>query len=261
MNIKKIEKLKNNKYKIFLDDDFIITYDNVILMYNLLYKKDIDKDLYKKIVSSTKYFDAYNKLVKYIMKKRRSKKESIEYLKKYFNDLSYNDINSIIEKLEDLNIINDSEYCKAYINDKIYLSNQGINKIRIELLSQEIPEDVIDIELKKVDTGLLNSKLEKAILKKINSNKKHSNYHLKQKIMNEMINLGYSKQIVEEIIDSNLKKDNDDILEKEYLKLYNKLVKKYSGQELFMKIKYNLLSKGFESDKVSKLLESKKEGF
>ena len=134
-------------------------------------------------------------------------------------------------------------------------------RIRIELLSQEIPEDVIDIELKKVDTGLLNSKLEKAILKKINANKKHSNYHLKQKIMNEMINLGYSKQIVEEIIDSNLKKDNDDILEKEYLKLYNKLVKKYSGQELFMKIKYNLLSKGFESDKVSKLLESKKEGF
>lgn len=261
MNIRKIEKLKNNKYKIVLDDDFIITYDNVILIYNLLYKKNIDKDLYDKIVLSTKYFDAYNKLVKYIMKKRRSKKESREYLKKYFPDLSYNDINSIIKKLEDLNIINDYEYCRSYINDKIYLSNQGINKIRIDLLNQEIPEDVIDIELKKVDTCLLNSKLEKAILKKIKSNKKHSNYHLKQKIMNEMINLGYSKQIVEEIIDLNLEKENDDILEKEYLKLYNKLSKKYSGQDLSIKIKYNLLSKGFESDKINKLTELKKEDF
>ena len=117
------------------------------------------------------------------------------------------------------------------------------------------------LELKKVDTCLLNSKLEKAILKKIKSNKKHSNYHLKQKIMNEMINLGYSKQIVEEIINLNLEKENDDILEKEYLKLYNKFSKKYSGQDLSIKIKYNLLSKGFESDKINKLTELKKEDF
>ena len=41
MNINKIIKLKNNMYKILTDDDIIITYDNVILENNLLYKKTL----------------------------------------------------------------------------------------------------------------------------------------------------------------------------------------------------------------------------
>ena len=44
MLITKIEKLKNNKYKIIIDDEKIITFDNVILDNNLLYKKVIDKE-------------------------------------------------------------------------------------------------------------------------------------------------------------------------------------------------------------------------
>ena len=53
MIINKLIKLKNNKYKIITDDIEIVTYDNVILDYELLYKKNIDKETYENIVKDT----------------------------------------------------------------------------------------------------------------------------------------------------------------------------------------------------------------
>ena len=180
--------MKDNRYKIYLDNEVLITYDNVILENDLLYKKDIDNKLYKKIIVDTNYYDIYNKTVKYILKKRRSIKETIKYLNKY--NLSDSDLNKIIDKLKTLNLLNDIEYCKSFINDKVYLSKNGINKIRMDLPNEDIPIEVIENELNNIDKSILNNRLEKLIIKKIQNNKKYSNYHLKQKILNEMINLG-----------------------------------------------------------------------
>lgn len=256
MKIEKIIKLKNNKYKILINKESFITYDNVILDNDLLYKKEIDKNLYNKIVNDTKYYEIYNKTVSYIMKNRRSEKQIKEYLNKY--ELSEDKIKSIINKLKSINLINDLEYCKAFINDKVYISKNGINKIRIDLLNQDIPIDVIEEELKNIDLNIINNRLEKLIQKKIFSNKKYSNYHLKQKIINEMVTLGYEKNKVIEIIDDNLR-DDDLVIRKEFNKLYTKLSSKFSGEELGQKIKQKLFSKGFSLEKIDNLIKEKTE--
>lgn len=256
MQINKIIKMKDNKYKIYIDGEAIITYDNVILENDLLYKKSIDNNTFKKILNETAYYEIYNKTIKHILKKRRSEKE----IKKYLNAYELNDdkVNKIIQKLKELNLINDKEYCKAYINDKLYLSKSGINKIRIELLEQDIPYEVIEEELKNVDTSILSNRLEKLIIKKINSNKKYSNNLLKQKILNEMINLGYDKNSIIEIIENNLNKDNN-ILNKELEKIYNKLKIKYSGSELKNKVRQKLIQKGFNVSDINNLIQEKAE--
>ena len=182
MKINKIIKLKNNKYKLILDDCDLITYDDVIIKNNLLYKKEIDTILYNDIVNQTEYFNVYNNAIKYIMKKRRSEKEVRSYLNKFNID-----IDSIIFRLKSINLINDIDYTKAYINDQIYLSNTGINKIKVNLLEQDIPIEIIDSELSKIDSNILDNKLEKLIIKKIKANSKYSNIIVKQKILNEMI--------------------------------------------------------------------------
>ena len=247
-------KMKDNRYKIYIEDETIITYDNVILDNDLLYKKEIDNNLYKKIVSATNYYDVYNKVIKYILKKRRSIKETKQYLIKF--NLSDNDSNKILNKLKDINLLNDIEYCKSYINDKVYLSKTGINKIRMDLLNEDISIDVIENELNNIDKSILNNRLEKLIIKKIQNNKKYSNYHLKQKILNEMINLGYSKDLILKIIDNNLKNE-DEITSIEFNKLYNKLKIKYSGIDLDNRLRQKMVSKGFKIDKINKLVQEK----
>ena len=252
MIIEKILKLKNNKYKIILDSEEIITYDNVILENNLLFKKNINKELYKKIIKDTKYYSVYNTCVRSILKRRKSKKEMLLYLDKF--DIEESDKDSIIKKLEDMNLINDKEFARAYINDKIYLNKSGVNKIRNDLLNLDIDSSIIEEELSYVDSNLISDNLEKLILKKIRSNHKYSNFELKNKILKEMTNLGYNKDDIINIIDNNIKSD-DDIIEKEFNRIYNKLKTKYSGIELTLKLKQKMLSKGFEMDRVNELIK------
>ncbi len=253
MKINKIIKLKNNKYKLILDDCDLITYDDVIIKNNLLYKKEIDTILYNDIVNQTEYFNVYNNAIKYIMKKRRSEKEVRSYLNKFNID-----IDSIIFRLKSINLINDIDYTKAYINDQIYLSNTGINKIKVNLLEQDIPIEIIDSELSKIDSNVLDNKLEKIIIKKIKANSKYSNIIIKQKILNEMINLGYSKDKILEIIDNNLL-DNKEILNKEFNKLYNSFKNKYDNYNLKLKLKKRLVSKGFNISDINILIDKIKE--
>jgi len=256
MQINKIIKMKDNKYKVIIDGESIVTYDNVILENELLYKKSIDNNLYKKILLDTSYYDIYNKTVKYILKRRRSEKEIRKYLNKF--DINNNDVESIIVKLKDIRLIDDREYCKAYINDKLYLSKEGINKIKEDLIGEDISIEIIEEELNNIEEYLFNERLEKLIIKKINSNKKYSNSYLKQKILSEMFNLGYDKEIILNILESNLNSD-DNILEQEFNKVYDKLKVKYSGYELENKVKQKLIQKGFSVGDINRLLQEKTE--
>lgn len=252
MNINKITKLKDNKYKILIDSEPIITYDNVIIDNELLYKKSIDNKLYKKILQDTLFYESYNKAVKYIMKKLRSEKELRLYLLK--SELNESDINKIIAKLKSINLINDEAYAKAYINDQVYLSKNGIYKIRDYLLNQNISSELIDNELSKIDTQVMDERLEKIILKRINSNKKYSNNELRNRVLREVITLGYNREKAIDIIEKNMIYDSS-IIEKEYNKLYKKLSNKYSEYELNNKIRQKLYAKGFSVEEINNLLQ------
>lgn len=244
MKIKKIIKLKSGKYKLALDNnEFLITYDEVILNNNLLFNKEIDDSLYIKIKEENNYYDILNSAIKYITKRLRSEKEIRVYLEKKTKDFYM--IDDIVNNLKDKKLIDDINFTKAYINDKINLSNTGINKIKNELENLGISSDIIENECSKVDLKKDYNKLEKMIIKKIKLNHKYSNKILKEKIIYEMTNLGYDYNAVISIYDSNIINNDDDIYKKEYQKLYNKLKKKYEGNELEFQINKKLYAKGF----------------
>ena len=250
MKIKSIKKT-SNKYKIELENnEKITTYDDVILKNNILYKKEIDKELIKKIEEENIYYDAYNKVVKYINKKLRIESEIKKYLKQLEIDKNLEE--KIIEKLKQTKLINDELYAHAYIHDKITLTNDGPNKIKKELL-QQIEEKIIDDELEKIDYEEIHSKIEKIIEKKIKNNTKYSENMLKQKIINEMIIMGYDKNKINETLDNKIL-NNTNIIKKEYIKIYNKLKQKYSGEELNFKIKQKLYQKGFNLEEINEII-------
>ena len=248
MNVFKITKLKSGKYKIVLDDNVVVTYDDVIIKYNLLYKKQIDKKTLTEIKKETDYYDNYNKVLNYAMKKIRCSSE----VKKTIDSLEIEDDKKkeIYIKLVNLKLVNDRIYTNCYINDRFILSKDSINKIRTDLLKNKIDIDIIDEELAKFDIDEYG-KLKKIIVKKINSNKRYSSYKLKNKIVSEMVNLGYNYDDIISIYEKH-SKDDYELLLKEYSKLYNKLSKKYKGNELVYKIKSSLYSKGFSYDDIKK---------
>lgn len=253
MKIEKIQKLKNNKYKIKLDSgDIINTYDDVILNNSLLFNKEIDLGLLNKINNETLYYDCYNKTLKFIDKKLRSEKEVREYLKKY-SEMGYED--KILKKLKEINVINDENYAKAYISDRIFLSTDGPNKIKQELLNYGIDEKIIEENINKIDKETIYNKCKKIIDKKIKSNTKYSNYMLNQKITSDLVNKGYDVALIKQILENKVF-DNDLVIEKEFKKIYNKLSKKFNGNELYYNLKNKLYQKGFTKEEIEEYIKT-----
>lgn len=251
MKIEKIKKLKSGKYKLEIDNDKIITYDDVILNNNLLFNKEVDEELFNQLNIETRYYDVYNRVIKYITTKMRSNLEIEKYLTKL--NVDETDQKKIIHDLTELGLINDNNYVKAFISDKIHLSNNGRLKIKKELLEHNIDENIIDLELSKYDNEIFIDKIQKIIEKKIKTNK-NSIFILKGKLYQELVNLGYEKELIIPCLDNININDNKNI-EKEATSIYNKLIKKYSKEETLQKLKSKLYQKGFQMDDINEIIK------
>ena len=127
MKIKSIKKLTNEKYEIILENFKLITYDEIILKYKLLYLDDIDDELLENIKCDNQFFILYYKAVKYISYRYRSKKE----LRLYLGNDKFTEL--VINKLEREKLVDDLIYMRKYILDRVDLSKDGPLKIKRHL--------------------------------------------------------------------------------------------------------------------------------
>ena len=199
MKIEKYESINNGQYKIYLSDGTILKINSdVIINNNLLYKKEIDNTLLNKILKENDNANIYNKCVKYISVRLRSKKEIIDYLKK----LNIDNTGDIIDKLTKNNLINDEVFTKAFIKDKINFTSYGPYRIRQELNKYNIDNEIIDKHIKDIDEEILIGKIDKQINKMIKSNRKYSSNILKSKIYNNLYNNGFDKDMIINVLNN-----------------------------------------------------------
>ena len=253
MKIKNIKKQKNGKYKLKLEDNSVIElYDDVILNNNLLFDQNIDSSNIDQINVENEVYSIYNEVLKYAGKRVRSKHEMDLYLNKFNIDDSIK--KKIIDKLINNGIIDDINYTRSFIHDRMLFSSDGPNKIKSELLKSGIDETTIEDEFCKIDINYFDEKYKKIVLKKIN-NSKYSNNILKRKIANEMNMLGYDNNNIDIFFDNNNELEN---LELEYNKLYKKFNSKYNDIELENILFKKLYSKGFNKDDIWKFIKKDK---
>lgn len=252
MKILKYKKLKDNKYSIYLDDDTILKiYDDLIVKYNLLCKKDIDLNELEKINNENDSLAAYYKALKYITIKMRTEKEIKKYLSKDYDSKTINDT---VLKIKNEGYINKELYLNCYIEDKVNLSNLGPQRIIKDLVGLGYTEDEVLASLSNYD-DIWDDKLVKLIEKKIKSNHGYGENKLKEKIIYDMVNLGYYRKDVEEVLEKIEMPTNYYLLEKEYKKFYLKLSKKYSDEMLEYQLRNKLIYKGFKIDDINNIIE------
>jgi len=240
MKINRYIKTGKNKYKLELENgENIILYEDIILNHKLLLKKNIDN--LELIEHENEKYALYDKVLLYINKRLRCKKEIFNYLKKYTNDI--NEIENIILKLENNNYLNEELYLKSYIHDKISFTNDGPEKIKNELLNLDFDSFLIEDYLTIFDNSLCLERIEKYINKYLKVNKK-SLPVFKQKMLLNLINLGYFKDDIMKVLNK-VNFEDTNLKEKEIIKLRKKYEKKYNEKELNYLIKKKLFEKGF----------------
>lgn len=201
MKIEKYKKIKEDLYRVLLDNGEIIDiYEDVILANNLLYKSEIDQNLLDKINIENNYQLAYNISVKYIMIRLRSINEIKVYLTKkgYSKDV----IDKVIEKLIKNKLLDDEIFTKAYINDKLNFTNVGKYKLINELTTKMKVDNSVVYNVLESYEEVWNDRIDKLINKYLKSNKKYSGNTLKNKLYIYLVNLGYDKDKVISILNN-----------------------------------------------------------
>ena len=201
MKIEKYKKIKEDLYRVLLDNcEIIDIYEDVILANNLLYKSEIDQNLLDKINIENNYQLAYNISVKYIMVRLRSINEIKVYLTKkgYSKDV----VDKVIEKLIKNKLLDDEIFTKAYINDKLNFTNVGKYKLISELTTKMKVDNSIVYNVLESYKEVWNDRIEKLINKYLKSNKKYRGNTLKNKLYIYLVNLGYDKDKVISVLNN-----------------------------------------------------------
>ena len=243
MKVIKYKKMANNRYKVFLENNHeLLLYEDVILKYNLLIRKDIDEELIIEMDKYNQECDVYYVALNSIKNRFRSIYELKNILlnKEYPSEL----VDSAIDKLIKQGYLNDRSYCKSFINNQMLTTNNGPFKIIRELNEKKVTEDIINDEISIFSDEEQSSRIRKLIDRGIKTNHSRGGVVLKQKIYNDLKNLGYDIYIINSIISEYNFFNDTSIAKKEYDKLYRKYSRKYSGDELKYKIKEKMYQKG-----------------
>lgn len=254
MQIIKYTKKGSNKYELTLKDNTKLTlYTDLILKYNLLIIKNIDNNIKNEITNANLKLDCYYKTLRYLRNIKCTKD-----IKNYLQDYPSNIINYTITRLTKEGYLNDSRYVEAYINDKVSLSNDGYYKIYYSLKNKDLDENLIKNYLNNIEDKIWLDKINKIINTKLKSNTKYSSKLLINKIKTYLKTLGYQDYLINIALD-NINLDTskeDEKLEKDYLKLFNKYKNKYEKNKLNYILIGKLYQKGYDLDKVKRVVET-----
>lgn len=192
MKIGKYKKLKKNLYEVEIDGSKARLYDDVIIKYELLLKRDIDKETFKKVCDENEELHAYYKALNYINIKLRSEKEIVNYLSRL--EINRQDIEKAIDKLKKEGYLDVNLYLRSYINDQVRLSYHGPYRIKSALSNLGFDDNDIEIYLAEVDSSVWEEKLDKIIDKRKRLNKNVVDAKFINKTYMYLFNLGYSKE-------------------------------------------------------------------
>ena len=140
------------------------------------------------------------------------------------------------------------------MGDNVNLSNNGPEKIKKDLVKLGFTDEEFRERIDDIKDEVWLNKIEYIVKKKINTNHSYGTYKLREKILYDLCNMGYYKWMVEEIINGLDLSTDSKIIEKEYRKIYNKLSKKYEGNELTYQVKIKLLQKGFSNSEIEEII-------
>lgn len=199
MIITRIEKQKNNKkrYSIFIDYEFAFGIDEIdLIYYKIKDGEELDGEKYDYIMKKLLLKRAKDKALKYLAYKMRSKLQVIKRLEEY--EFPNEVILKVIKVLEKYNYINDDDFSKAFINDKLKLKGHGLFKIQYELRTLGIEKNIYekyidyDMEIEKA-TQLLEKKLKGDLELDFIEKRKLCNYLARRGFSYDCIDIAFKK--------------------------------------------------------------------
>ena len=137
LKVNKYKKISGGKYIVYFDNDRELQlYEDVILKFNLLIKREVSDNELQLINDESSLYDVYYVALKSIKTRVKSIYELKSFLLKkgYSSDI----VDKVIDKLVVQGYLNDQIFVKSYINNQILTTSHGPNFIKKDLLDKGI---------------------------------------------------------------------------------------------------------------------------
>ena len=200
-----VQKKNNNMRSVFVDNKYCLSLEDIdVYKIKIKIGDSITNEQIDEYKNKYEYSKARDRAINFVSYKKRTVKEVRFKLDRY----GYNDeiIDMVIEKLNELNYLDDSDYTKSFIKEKTKLKPCGKMLLKYELKNKGISEKIIETNLIELDIDEYKIALDLAERKCRNI--KVFEQKEKQKIYSFLQRRGFSNSIIIDVI-NNLIKNKD----------------------------------------------------
>lgn len=199
--ITKIEAQKRNKERvnIYIDEEYAFSLSaELVYKEGLAVKIQVDNERLSKIAREESFFKCKDSALRTIERTYKTEKEMRDKL--ILKEFDIESIERTIEFLREYNLLNDENYVRMYVKDKI--KNQGQNKIKYALIQKGINEELIQEELSKLNNDSQKEVAYNLAVKKYNllAKRESNKYKLSQKLHSFLTSKGYDYSVISEVV-------------------------------------------------------------
>ena len=199
--ITKIEAQKRNKERvnIYIDEDYAFSLSaEIVYKQGLAAKMQVDNEALSNLAQEEGFLKCKGSALRTIERTYKTEKEIRDKL--LLKEFDIDSIERTIEFLKEYNLLNDEDYVRMYVKDK--MKNQGQNKIKYALIQKGISEELIKKEVSKLNEDSQKEIAYDLAVKKYNllTKREDDKYKLSQKIYRFLTAKGYDYAIVGEVV-------------------------------------------------------------
>lgn len=204
--ITKLERQKhmNSRVSVFVDQEYAFSLtDETVVKYGLFVGADVNNFPLEEICESDRYRQALSCAFVYLSHSAKSEKQLHDYLfKKEFDE---NTIDRIIERLKELNYIDDFLFAQNFAENSM---SSGVNAIRFKLKSKGISDEIINSVLEEISDDDQLSKALEIAKKQILKYSKYEIFEQKRKLNDFLYRKGFQWDIIKSTIEKVFSEEN-----------------------------------------------------
>lgn len=200
MKLTKIETQRNpNRVNIYIDGEFAFGLDKeLIFKHSLKRNQTLTEDFLNNILIEEEKRKVIHSALNYISYRPRSEKELRENLES--KDFNPEDIDEAIEYCIDKDYLNDREFAKSFIRDKINLNKHGSYRIKYELHQKGVSDSIINELLNNEDDDTEYNRALEVAEKKVYSYRKDDYQQKYRKLGGFLQRRGYPFPIISKVL-------------------------------------------------------------
>lgn len=142
---------RTDRYNLYLDGVYKFPVSaNTVLAAGLHIGLDISEEELLKVQETAEIGNAHDKALNYLDLRRRSAKEIRDYL--YRKDFEPAVIQAVIDRLTRAGLLNDEEFAKAWVRDRLLLKPKSKRALSAELFAKGISREVADTVLAELNS-------------------------------------------------------------------------------------------------------------